>query len=705
MKKYLTFFVICGYTLLSGAIYPHLWQQLWNDESSQNAVYGEVTAASWGMEQLYKNILEGNNPFAYRKGQLYPFGNSLLSTDSGNGFFFLLLRPWLSIHQSLSVIVVVSVVMACLGMYLLLKQLGVKRGLAFLLGAAFGFTTVLQPRMGHLTYMAIYVFPWFFYAVLRAKPVMAAIILALALYHNLYYFVILGLMSVWMLVYKMWMKRKQMMIFGVACCVLLLPWIIMLLQVKKFEGLPKTIGWGGAIDFSADLFGILVPSTYSRFLGGWTERIGMRLPFAWGIFEQHIYPGMIILLGMTAIIWQWRRLRAKERGELVPWIMGALGFWILTLGPFLHVLGKWKVSLEGIPFVIPLPFIFLHYLPLMNNIRSPGRLAIGLVFFAYVAIGLWLKRRDKGWIIIGILSLIFVLDHPFKYAPAIAREIPTKIYQSIGNDSEYFSVYEMPSALRDGFKYFGNLESLDFINGQIIHNKPVLAGYFGRVSDFKREYYADNPFLGYMGRLMDAGVENNGAIDRTELPKWQNLDLVGSRRAIELLDLKYVVLQNDAIYSASASAALKQLDFRTIMKENNFSLWQRDLENKEILEVIVGQPGDEINLGVGWRGRDKNFRYMGKVGSVMFRLRQARPMQLVIEGEAYHQGQTAQVYLNHKLIGEIEFKAETQKHELLIELIPSGLVTVHLVFPHAYQLDEVKLSAKIMRISLENYND
>lgn len=722
MKKYLTFFVVFGYILLSGVMHPHLWQQLWNDESLQDAVYGEVTAASWGMEQLYQNIKTGQNPFAYRDGQLYPFGNSLLSTDSGNGFFFLLLRPWLSIHQSLSIIVVASVVMACLGMYLLLTQLGVKRGIAFVLGAAFGFTTVLQPRMGHLTYMSIYVFPWFFYAVFRIKPILAGVILALALYHNLYYFVMLMIMSGWLLGYRMWTERQswwkkfliyrqKLGIFLGSCVLLLSPWIIMFGKVQKFEGLPKTVGWGGAIDFSADLFGVFVPSVYSRFLGGLTERVGAKMAFAWGIFEQHIYPGLIIIFGIALLMWQWRKLQPKIQNEIKPWLSGVILFWILTLGPFLHVFGKWRLNLEGIFFVIPLPFALLHYLPFMSNIRSPGRLAIGLVFFSYVAIGLWLSKRK--WLknkycyvgLIGLLSLIFVLDHPFIYTPAKARKLPSTLYETIKRDQEFFSVYEMPSAVRDGFKYFGNLESLDFINGQLIHRKPVLAGYFGRVNDFKREYFASNPFFGYMGRLMDVGVEHNGAIDRTELPKWQEVNIEGSRQALDLLATKYVVLKNEQFYSASASAALVKLDFHKISEDSGNSLWKRELSENECKEVLIGQAGDEMYLGIGWRGRDKDFRYMGKTGSVMFRLSQPRPMKLQVTGAAYGKPQTAQVYLNQRLIGEMNFGRETATHELNIGLVPAGLTTIHIIFPHAYPLDGIMLSAKIMRVSLEELND
>ena len=76
MKKYAVWLALGIYGLMSILMYPHFWRQLWSDDSVSNAVHGEVVAASWGMEQLYQNILAGKNPFDYRLGQLYPFCNS-----------------------------------------------------------------------------------------------------------------------------------------------------------------------------------------------------------------------------------------------------------------------------------------------------------------------------------------------------------------------------------------------------------------------------------------------------------------------------------------------------------------------------------------------------------------------------------------------------------------------------------------------------
>lgn len=727
MKKYLLAVIFLAYTMMSFLFYPHLWRQLVHDESKGNAVYGEVVAASWGMEQLYQNIREGKNPFEYRLGQLYPFGNSLLSTDSGNGFFFLALRPWLSIHQSFSLVVIFSVVMAATGMYLMLTKLGVQKALAFVLGAGFGFTTILQPRMGHLTYMSIYVFPWFIYSIIKNRPIWAGLFLALSLYHNLYYFVILVLIAGWLLVNYAWTHRgrlqeqariyqKQIITFLIASLVFLSPWLTMLAKVARFEGLPTTTGWGGAVDFSADIFGVFIPSTYSKHLWTFNDYLGRKLPFVTAIFEEHIYPGIIFLAGIFVLGWQWKKLATTLKKQLTPWLIGTIGFWILTLGPFLHILGKWRVNLEGIPFVIPLPYVILHYLPFMDNIRSPGRLAIGMVFFGYTVVALFLaknklvKNKTKYSLLIGALAVIFLVDHQFIYAPGKPRELPMVIYETIKNDPGQFAVYEMPSAVRDGFKYFGNLESLDFVSGQLIHGKPIIAGYFGRVPDFKRDYLAHNPLFGYLGRVMDPGVEQNGAIDRTELDKWNQIDTILARQAAELVDLKYVILQDDAFYSASASAALTELSYKNVMTDNNFSLWQTELEDLEMREVKVGQTGDDMSLGGGWRGRDKDFRWAGKTSSILFRLKDSGKYRLVVEGASYHTEQEARVYINQKYVGKLAFDQEVKLRTLeLRDTLLHGLVTIHLIFPQAFQpikvepgnLDESELSAKISYVSLE----
>lgn len=726
MKNYAVWIVTGLYIVLSLWIHPHFWQQLYRDDASTNAVYGEVVAAEWGMEQLYQNVLAGKNPFGYQDGQLYPFGNSLLSTDSGNGFFFVFLRPWLSINQSLSVVIIASVVMACLGMYLLLTTMGVTRGVAFWLGASFGFTTILQPRMGHLTYMSIYVFPWFFYAVSKTKPILAAIVLVLTLYLNLYYFVTLGILIGIVGGYYLWNNRKRLreilgiyqlklMMFVGATIVFISPWLIMFVRVLKFEGLPVTEGWGGAVDYSADLLGILIPSAYSKNLWVINDWIGKRLLFATSIFEGHIYPGIIILLGLPIILLSWRKLIGSQKKLIAPWAWGAILFWILTLGPFLHLAGKWRINLEQIAVVIPLPFVLLHYLPFVENVRSPGRLAVGMVFLAYVAIGLWIRQSKtlnrSGYygLILVMLGMLFAVDSPLMYAPAQARVLPNQIYQTLANESDGGSVYEMPSAVRDGFKYFGNLESLDFVTGQLIHQKPMIAGYFGRVPDYKREYLANNPFFGYMGRLMDPGVEHNGAIDRTELPKWQRMDPEMSKKAIDLVGLKYVVLQSDASYSASASAALTGLGFTNRQTDYNFDLWVREAKVRDILEVKVGQPGDEIFMGQGWRGRDKSFRWGGKTTSIMLRTAKSGEYELIVNGASYYKPQTAEVYLNQHYVGKLSFETDEKELRLKLTEVKEGLLTLHFIFPRAYQplvvepgnADESYLAVRLSSVKLE----
>ena len=495
---------------------------------------------------------------------------------------------------------------------------------------------------------------------------------------------------------------------------LMSPWLVELWKTQVFDGLPRGIGWGGAIDFSSDLLGIFVPGIYSLTWGKVVEYVGLRVPFVWGIFEQFIYPGSIILTGIASYLLARKKINQALRRVLAPWLFLTLSFWVLTLGPFLHVGGKWFVSLEGIKVVIPLPFVLLHYLPLMDNIRSPGRLAVGMVFGAYLVVGLWLSHlaRSKKVLYAIILGLIvgFFVDHPFRYKPADSVMVPREIYQTIANDQARFSTYEMPSVIRDGFTYFGDLSSLMFIEGQLAHEKPMLAGYFGRVPSYKREYFQNNPFLGYFGRLMDEGKENNGALDRTELKNWQEIDQVAAEATADLLEIKYVVLKSDQFYSATAAATLAGLHYQKIQTENVYSLWERTPGNKEMTEVRIGVKGDEMFLGLGWRGRDKGFRWGGKTVSTIFKIIDSGNYRLTIRAAAYYKPQKAKIYVNKTLAGEVELTTElsTQTISLLIPL-HAGVNTVHIILPNAYQpiqvepgnMDESYLAAKYEWLKLE----
>ncbi len=501
------------------------------------------------------------------------------------------------------------------------------------------------------------------------------------------------------------------------------PWLINLFDTLKFEGLPKVSGWGGAIQFSSDLFGYFIPSIYSYFLHPVGSFIGRNFSFASAIFENYSYPGLIILISYALLIYFWfmKKINKTQKDLIKPFLFVALSFWVLTLGPFLHVFGKWGLTVDdGIRIVVPLPYILFHYLPFMNNIRVPGRLVIAFIFFSYFIaayiISYIFKNKKKYIVLIfSLILLILVVDQYFVINKPSPDFYPRKAYELIKKDNNSFSTMEIPSTVRDGFVYYGDGENINFMFGQQIHKKPILGGYFGRVAQYKLNYYVRNPFWGYIGRLIDPDLENNGALDKNDLTNWQKIDISRSVDAIDFLDLKYILLDNEKLYASTLSATLKDLGFNEKMQDNKFVLYQREPSTKEFLAIDIGGPDDDKNLGIGWGVRDKGFRWSGKRNSVLLKLNKPKDMLLEFESASFYKKQSVDIYVNKNKIAKVELETNIENFKIPVKKqnFKNGINTVQFILENTYRpidvisnsSDDRNLAAKFTKVSLKDSND
>lgn len=734
--------VVLFYAIINIIFARVFWSELITDSSKTGAVFGEILATEWNMEKVYQNLIQGRNPFAGTLDMLYPFGSNYISTDSGNGFLFLFLRPFLSSHQSFFILSAIALFLANVGMYLLLRALHVRRSIAVMIGLAFGYMTFIQPRIGHLTYVYYYTFPWFYlsvWSVLHGHHMVkkiiwsvgASLFFVFTLYLNLYFFVSLafsaGLLFFFYLVTNRQLVFKKIVenvlyivIFSLSCFAFLVPWLLVFIETATFEELPRTTGWGGAIEFSSDLFGYFVPSIYSYFMSPLTAFIGRHAQFTVGIFENFSYPGLIILVSFAVLLLLFitKRLSADIRQRIAPFLFMTISFWVLTLGPFLHVLGRWGIIVEeNIRIVFPLPYILFHYLPFMANIRSPGRLVAIWIFFSYIVVALlldrWFQNRSPRFVrnILILFVCIFIIDHYFLIPSPGPNPLPLSLYERIKKDDRQVTVMELPFVVRDGFTYFGDNGALDFIAGQQYHNKPVIGGYMGRVPHFKREYYVRNPLLGYFGRLVDADIKNNGSLERSDqaLAHWKQLDVPLARESAEFLDITYVIVRQHMPYTTTAEAHLKQLGFSPISKELQSELWYKAPTNREFLTVTPGTPGDEMYLGAGWNVPDPGFRWANQKTSVLFKVMKSSPQTLQFTAAAYHRPRKMDIYMNRKYITTLDLDVKEVSKDIPVDNIVTGINTVHFLFD-GYDIpaevspgssDMRELSAKFSFISLK----
>lgn len=740
-------FVLIGYFIINLTFYSNVyWSQLINDLSKKGAVYGEVQVYEWALDRFYHILISGNNPFGSMTAILYPFGLNFSLLDLGYGLFFPLLRPFLSIHQTVSVMVVTFVLLANFGMYIFLRKLNLNKILSFIIGAAFGSMTFLMPRDGHLSYWCHFIFPWFYYCVLvfflnkkfytKLLAILASSLLfTLILWMNFYYFIMLLISIFFLLLYFLIFKTKLffdnlkrywrwILLQSFLILLLLIPWLGGVRDFFIFDSVPKTQGWGGAIQFSSDLFNYIIPSGYGYFVSNFpflykpfTLFLQLFSPDARSIFESFTYPGIIILLSYFFFAFFFKKINKSTRNKIWPFLFTSIIFFILTLGPFLHVFGHWTLTVdEGIKIVIPLPYIVLHYIPFLNNIRVPGRLIVGFIFFAYVVsafiIDNFLERKSDRFkkIFLLILFLVFVVDQRVNNKILPAPQIyPYKIYKSIQADKEKATVLEIPFTVRDGFTYFGDGNAIGMTVGQSIHEKSLIGGYIGRISDYKKNYYINDPFIGYIGRLIDENILNNPSANIEDLINWQKIDIENSKNTIDFLNIKYIINNDERPYTASISAIFQDLGFQKKLIDGKFSLWKRELSKKEYLNINMSKPFDKLYLGFGWHDIENNFRWTEGRNSVMFKIQEPKKYNLNFTAAAFNKGQTVTIYLNKKEIAKVNISMEMKDYLVPIDqvFVPK-LNTMHFIFDKYYlpseiipgSLDKRRISAKFSKIWL-----
>lgn len=751
VNRFSGFLMIIGYTVINLIFnYNLYWHQLIFDQSKIGAVYGEVQVYEWALDKFYQTLASGRNPFGISTAVLYPFGLNFSLLDLGYGLFFPLFRPYLSANQTLSILVTISLIAANIGMYLLLRKLNLSKILSFVVGAAYGYMTFLMPRAGHLSYWSIFLFPWFYYFLIDVlitqknkfrsflSSLGISLFFVLALWINFYYFVILLIsifsFCVYFLIFKTKFFFEQLkktwkwfILVGIFIQLFLVPWLQSVYKFFIFDSVPKTTGWGGAIEFGSDFFNYFIPSEYGYYVSKFPFLykpflffLKLYTPNARSIFENFTYPGMIILVCYLSLIFIYKKIDKTTKENIKPFLFTSIIFVILTLGPFLHVLGHWTLTLdEGIRIVIPLPYIILHYIPFLNNVRVPGRLIVGFIFCAYIVCGYiinyYLKNKSIRFkqIFFIIICLIFFIDHRTINNVSPPPEFhPYKIFNFIKSDKEKVSVMEIPFTVRDGFTYFGSGNEVGLTVGQSMHEKSVIGGYIGRIADYKKNYYKNDPFIGFIGRIIDDNLQANPNIDKDDLINWKEININESKKTIDFLDIKYIIMNDDKLYSASLSAILEDLGYNKKTVENNYSLWESNLQKSEYKDIHVSNIKDRLFLGFGWHNLEESFRWVERRSDVLFKINKPGKYKLHFNGASFFNSQYVTIFLNQQKVVRINLSTEMKEYTIPINIkFDTGINTVYFIFDNYYSpsevypgnLDNRRLSGKFNRIWLTNW--
>jgi len=298
-----------------------------------------------------------------------------------------------------------------------------------------------------------------------------------------------------------------------------------------------------AIVYSSDAILAFTPSELHPIWGeAVAERVsqmGQYLPYK-NSSERTVFLGYTVLALSGYALW---RLRRDRRVRF--WAFAAAATWILSLGPILQVFGRTRVPVVGGTF--PMPYALLQQLPLLNIMRTPGRLTVltMLALAILVAFGVraLVRTADDGrrtaddkvgsnnrpikiqnpkskiqnwlrWAVPGLILFEF-LAVPF---PTVPPGWGLPFYDKVAAEPGRFALLNLP------------LRNLgDYMAYQTRHSKPIIGGFLARQPPYAT---LDNtPTLRY---LLDDIKPDSPLRDEVEGGK--------GAQALRGLGVKYIVM-------------------------------------------------------------------------------------------------------------------------------------------------------------------
>ncbi len=673
-------------------------------------VFGEWPIYEYVAEIVRLNILRGSNPYNAVPA-IFPFGWSFALDDMSpiNGWYFLVLRPFFTVHNSFTVIVLASIFLNNLFMYLLLRKLKISQASSIILSLVFGFSPYVAIRLGQPSYLDLYLFPMILFCIvslLQKKGVIHNIVYAfllglaccITLLTNLYFTVMIAILFPLLLIawyifnpkdtLKYAKERiKYFVLSGIVATVLLLPWL-----EKAYNAY---ISRGGSIIpvlydaqiFSADLFGIFMPSPFGSVFGKFIEYIGAQLG-AQARFENFVYPGIIILAGYVAVVFSWRKLPVSLQKKILPMFLTGIFFWILSLGPRLQVAGNITS--------IRLPFVILQKIPLANLARAPGRFIIPFIFMGSICTAFLLdyfikKRKPEPFFYKAFfvcLFLIFLVDQSYTATfTNILFPVPNKTYAYVAKKGNG-PLLEIPFVIRDGLRYFGDYDAVWHPRTQLLYKKPMFSLYAGRLHEDIFAYYTRDPFLGFIASKID----KKNTLPIKEPSKESMI------RSINFFGIENILLKTDEIYSKEIQKDINNLGFEKILIDGNHALFFRKSLNNEETEIDFSQP-KEYQLGYGWSTPEKEGRWIvGKGATAFLKLNKIRPVNITFEASTFVEKQTLTLFVNGSRIKKIKLGKDKKEYAIEVEKdFQKGINKLTLVFGGIKQPSHVDKSSKDMR--------
>ncbi|MFC2163189.1 hypothetical protein ACFLRF_05860 [Candidatus Altiarchaeota archaeon] len=381
-------------------------------------------------------IEQHSNPF-YTDNICYPGTTSLYYQNLIPllGLMSIPLQWFLSIQVIYNLLVIASFMLSGIGMYLLARRITGNEYAGLLGGILFAFSPIRFEWMnlGWLNVLSCQWIPFYIYFLLRSLDeckkrdiLLAGGFLAASGLTHLEFLIFGGLITLILVLHRLLVFRdirgvlmvtsKVFMVFFILSSPVLVPTIMEGMRETYPRTLILDVGYN-----SPDAIGIFIPSDHNLLF---KESIGFfyeRLSTTRGYVQ-------VSYLGFVLILYAIYGVLSGDIKKNLPWIIASILFYLISLGPIIHVFGQDS----GLPSIYPL----FRQLPFTSYMRFIGRftlmLQLSLAVLASIGFASVTRGLNKGQV-----ALIFLATTTIFLSEAA---IPVEMKEGLGGSSQGYNL-------------------------------------------------------------------------------------------------------------------------------------------------------------------------------------------------------------------------------------------------------------------------
>jgi hypothetical protein len=616
---------------------------------------GDVFWFLWDFWSFKKAVLNLSNPY-YTTDIFHPTGVSLAFSDVSpfNAIISIPLQHLFGLTATYNIIWIFTFILSGFGTFLLVKYLTNNTKAAFLSGLIFMFCPYhFAHSLGHMNLTATEWIPFYVLFLIKmtrenkkSNAFYAAFFLVLTAMTSNYYLIYMFSLTLLYIIYY-WLIDKNLinknfikyfLIMITSFVVGFSPFLYIILK-EMLLSKSNYMYQGGFEAYSADLMAFFTPTIFHPILNDLVSPINSH--FTAGGCEGTVFAGFTVLfLSIIAIL----KIKTKE---IKFWALSAITFFILCLGPILHVVGATNFSLGGYFFHIPLPYRIFMHIPVFSMARVPSRWDVLVMLSLAILAGYGLNyifciikskspaKSGKESIIFIVISCLILFEFLAVPFPMSSAEVPA-IYKQLAVETDDYAILEVPGSAAANYMYF-----------QTIHEKKLVNGYVSRTPDYALEFTSHTPLISDLISLSDTSIIKD--IIKQNIKKQQNQTELTS--ILCSYNIKYIIIHkeylSDKEFSFASNLIHDALGIEPIAYDSD-DLWVYHIRTSQNSSQSISQNSSKfMSLGSGfydietWSGTPS--RWMQADATLLVNSPENRTANLSLNVQSFYRNRTLEI--------------------------------------------------------------